>query len=274
MTAGETNSPRFEVNEDTLHAYVDGQVSAAEGAAVEAWLAAHPERADEVALWRRQNDALQAMFAPVAAEAVPARLDPRRIAKGLEARRWDWTRMAAAAVVVLALGAGGGWALRTATWTEKPASDRLIDGAIAAHDLYVAESTHAVEVGANDQAHLVTWLSSRIGRQISTPDLSTQGFTLIGGRLLPPLPETGTGPAAQLMYQNATANRLTVYITAAGVPGKPFETYAENGVEAYYWANAQITCTVVGDLPQAQMQTVADGVYQQLTWRPDPPARS
>ena len=79
-------------------------------------------------------------------------------------------------------------------------------------------------------------------RPLDTPNLAADGFTLVGGRLLPPIAESGTGPAAQLMYQNQTADRLTVYITAAGnPPGRPFENYAENGLEAYYWADSQIT---------------------------------
>jgi len=274
MSAG-SNERGITIDDKTLHAYVDGQLDAARRAEVEAWLAAHPERAAEIDHWQRQNAALKTMYDPVLNEPVPSRLDPHRMAATLARPRWNWSQLAAAAVVLLFLGLGGGWLLRTATWQEPPASDRLIDGAVTAHALYVKESRHAVEVGADDKAHLVTWLSNRLGRQIDAPDLATQGFSLVGGRLLPPLAETGTGPAAQLMYQNATSDRLTVYITAATKPvGRPFETYAEAGLEAYYWADAQITCTVVGDLPKTEMQTLAKGVYEQLTWRPDPPARS
>jgi anti-sigma factor RsiW len=275
MSAGETDRREFEVTEETLHAFVDGQLDAARRAAVEVWLAQHPDKAVEVAQWQRQNAALATMFGPVKAEPVPARLDPHRIAAKLAVVRWDWTRLAAAAVLLVFLSAGGGWVMRGLLWTEEAANDRLIDGAVAAHALYVKESRHAVEVTADDRAHLVTWLSNRLGRAIDTPNLGPQGFTLVGGRLLPPLAETGTGPAAQLMYQNATANRVTVYITAAGVDhGKPYELAKQKGLEAYYWANDQITCTVVGDLPEAEMKLVASGVYQQLTWRPDPGGRS
>jgi anti-sigma factor RsiW len=275
MSAGYDERQNFEVTEEALHAFVDGQLDAAERAAVEAFLAEHADKAAEVARWQRQNAAFSTLFAPIAAEPVPARLNPHRIA-AREADRWrSWSRIAAAAVLLVFLSGGIGWALRSATWQEEPASERLIDGAVAAHSLYAAESRHAVEVGADDRGHLVTWLSNRLGRAIDAPDLSAQGFTLVGGRLLPPLPETGTGPAAQLMYQNQAANRLTVYVTAASShPGKRYETYTENGLEAYYWANDKITCTVVGDLPQAQMQVVAKGVYQQLSWKPDPAGRS
>ncbi len=275
MSAGEDRPQPIDVTDELLHGYADGHLDGTHAAAVEAFLATHPDKAAEVALWQRQNAGLKALFGPVGREPVPPRLDLRRLAALQSRRRWDWTKIAAAAVVTLGVGVGTGWAMRTVTWQEEPAFERLIDGALVAHGLYVKESRHAVEVGANDQEHLVTWLSNRLGRQIGTPDLTAQGFTLVGGRLLPPLAETGTGPAAQLMYQNATANRITVYITAAGAwRDRAFDAETRKGLEAYYWANDQITCTVVGDLPVADMKSVANGVFQQLTWRPDPPGRT
>ena len=72
------------------------------------------------------------------------------------------------------------------------------------------------------------------------------------------------------MYENAAAERLTVYITAALPDGADaYEFVTRSGLDAFYWANGAITCTVVGNLPDADMQTVARKVYQQLTWRPD-----
>ena len=105
---------------------------------------------------------------------------------------------------------------------------------------------------------------------VNPPDLSAEGFALVGGRLLPPAVYGETGPAAQLMYENAADERLTVYITAALPDRKEAYEFTSRGPhEAFYWANDRITCTVVGELPEAQMQTVARKVYQQLTRRPD-----
>ena len=73
------------------------------------------------------------------------------------------------------------------------------------------------------------------------------------------------------MYENAAAERLTVYITGAlpdGDDAYEFVTVAAASTPST-GPTAQITCTVVGDLPDADMQTVARKVYQQLTWRPD-----
>lgn len=254
----------------TLLAFADDRLPGEAAEAVTRYLAEHPEAAAEVEAHRRQNAAISALFTPVRNEPVPARLKPERVAAGLRAQAGQWYRSAAAAIIVLALGAGGGWYGRDALSPAEAASDVLIDTAVTAHELYVNEKRHAVEVAAAEEDHLVTWLSNRIGQTIDAPDLTTQGFTLVGGRLLPSVTGSLTGPAAQLMYENATADRLTVYITAA-LPDKlsAYEFTARSGLDAFYWANEAITCTVVGDLPEEAMQVVAKQVYTQLTWRPD-----
>lgn len=260
------------ITEDMLHAYADGQLAAADRAAVEAWLAEHPAQLAEVEAWQRQNEALSALFAPVAKEPIPARLGPQLIAERRGATGAGWHHFAAAAVVLLALGGAIGWFSRDVVNPVEAASDLLIDHAVTAHALYVREKRHAVEVAAAEEDHLVTWLSNRIETPVAAPDLATEGFSLVGGRLLPEGYGTGAGPAAQLMYENAAAERLTVYITAALPDGRDaYEFATREGLDAFYWANGAITCTVVGSLPDADMKTVARKVYQQLTWRPDTP---
>lgn len=263
-------APNRTITDDMLHAYADGQLPAADRAAVEVWLAGHPDKLAEVESWQRQNEALAALFDPVAKEPIPARLGPQLIADRRGASRGGWQQFAAAAVVLIALGGTVGWFSRDVVNPAQAASDLLIDNAVTAHALYVREKRHAVEVAATEEDHLVSWLSNRIETPIAAPDLTTEGFTLVGGRLLPEGLGTGAGPAAQLMYENAAAERLTVYITGA-LPDKldAYEFTTRDGLDAFYWANGAITCTVVGSLPDADMKTVARKVYQQLTWRPD-----
>ena len=261
----------LEVTEALLLGFADGRLTDTERVAVERYLATHPDKAAEVALWQRQNEALRALFDAAAKEPVPARLEPRLIANRRAGNSgFGWPQMAAAAVVLVALGASAGWLGRDMVFPEEGASDILIEDAVSAHALFVKEKRHAVEVAATEREHLLSWLSNRIARPIDSPDLSGEGFTLVGGRLLPASAYSEAGPAAQLMYENAAAERVTVYITAAlpdRATAKEFTTH--DALDAFYWANDTITCTVVGDLPEAQMQTVARKVYTELTRRPD-----
>ncbi|KRA55385.1 anti-sigma factor family protein [Devosia sp. Root635] len=253
-----------QITRDQLTAYADGQLPETERIAVETYLSANPDAAAEVALLLRQTDAIRTLFGPAGAETVPVRLKPRRLAAEIGRRRIrSWGR-AAAAVVLVGLGLGAGWLARPLIEAQ-PASAMLIADAVNAHAVYVAENRHAVEVGGDDSEHLSTWLSNRLDTRLGMPDLVAQGFTLVGGRLLPGEPGAG-GRAAQLMYENAASDRVTIYVTAAlpdGTPAYQFASY--DGAEAFYWANARITCTVVGTLPEEQMKAVAGSVYSQLT---------
>jgi anti-sigma factor RsiW len=260
------------ITEADLHAYADGHVDEIRRSDVEAWLEAHPERAAEIAGWVRQNEAIRALFVVGANEQPPTRLSPHALAEAARKQRTEtWPRLAAAAVVILAMGGTLGWVSHGVISPAPTDADLLIDGAVAAHHLFVKEKRHAVEVEAVEEGHLVSWLSDRLQRPITPPDLAADGFTLVGGRLLPSYYEEGeSNAAAQLMYENAAAERITVYITAAHEGDKPtYSAVKEGGVDAFYWSDDRITCTVVGTLADAEMKAVAKKIYQQLTLRPD-----
>ena len=80
--------------------------------------------------------------------------------------------------------------------------------AAIAHATYSPEVRHPVEVGADDEQHLVAWLSKRLGIKVRAPKLDEAGMSLVGGRLLP----GDNGPVAQFMYQSQNGRRLTLYV--------------------------------------------------------------
>lgn len=78
----------------------------------------------------------------------------------------------------------------------------------SAYLIYASEVRHPVEVGAEQQQHLATWLGKRLGYPFAIPDLSKIGFDLVGGRLIP----VSGKPGAMLMYQDKTGRRVTVLV--------------------------------------------------------------
>jgi anti-sigma factor RsiW len=200
-------------------------------------------------------------------DAAPTALTPHTVAREIATSREQRVRNIAAALILVFLGAGIGWFGRDYLPPAEAAQDRLIDAAVLAHELYVKEKTHAVEVAAG-APNLMTWLSNRIATPIDAPNLTEQGFTFVGGRLLPGDPYGLPTPAAQLMYENASAQRVTLYITAALPDKKEVWSFKSVGsVEAYYWANDRVTCTVVGDLSEKELRMLGKKIFEQLTWR-------
>jgi len=252
------------ITRDMLMAYCDGQLGDADRSAVETHLAANPDAMAEVALIQRQNHAIQTLFAPAGAEPVPARLKPARLAEAQKSRRWQTLQRAAMITALLGIGMAAGWLLRP-SGDSPQLYDRLIADAVSAHTVYVAENRHAVEVAGDDSEHLSTWLSNRLATNLAMPDLSAQGLTFLGGRLLP-APAIPGGRAAQLMYEDRGGERLTLYITPAqGVDGPDYEKIAFGADTALYWANTLITCTIVGNEQPETLQAIANTVFSQLS---------
>jgi len=253
-----------EIDRDSLMAYLDNQLGPDDRAEMERRLAADPEAATEAALMQRQADAIRTLYGPAANEPVPSRLSPHRMALAAQRRRWQDMARAAMIIAVLGIGMAVGWLLRP--WADNPALyNRLIADAVSAHTVFVAEGRHAVEVAGEETDHLSSWLSNRLETPLAMPDLATAGFSFLGGRLLP-APAIPGGRAAQLMYEDADGERVTLYITPkTGVNGPSLELVRLGGDNALYWANATITCTIVGPQPPAQLQALADTVFAQLT---------
>lgn len=238
-----------------LHACADGRLAPARQAAVEAWLAEHPESAVEVNDWRRQKELLHTAFDPVLEESVPERL-----AVTVAARRRPPLPLLriAAGVGWLAIGVIIGFALHGKPAVEAPA---IVRQAAIAHAVYTPEVRHPVEVGAEQEAHLLQWLSKRLGTPLRAPQLAGIGYALVGGRLLP----GERGPVAQFMYEDAAGRRLTLYVRSGEDAGETAFRYAREGkVSVFYWVDGRLGYALSGDLPRAELLTIAEAAYRQL----------
>lgn len=220
-----------------------------------------PRLAEELAEWDRQDAALRALYAPVAEEPLPGRLlDPLRAARQIPTVRsapvlWRF----AAAVALVALGFVAGWG--GARLMPGATSPGLAQAAMAGYATYAVEVKHPVEVAAEDEAHLVQWLSKRLGAPIRPPDLGAEGFTLIGGRLLP----GDLTPAALLMYEDELGRRLALYITRSEDAARELAFAEEPGRQAFWWVEDGLGCALAGDLPRETLRRLAVAAYHGLT---------
>lgn len=221
--------------------------------------------------WARQDRALRRLYAPVAAEGLPDRFaailgravlgdtSGRGGAAQPASRSFPPRRAAAAAAAILALGIALGFgAARLDLPGTAAAGPTLADAALLAHSTYAPEVRHPVEVAASDSAHMTAWLSKRLGRAVAPPDFADEGFRLIGGRVLP----DANGPAAAMMYEDATGARVTVYIAPA--PGQretALRLASGHGSEGFWWADHGYGCAVVGEAPREELKAMAGKAY-------------
>jgi anti-sigma factor RsiW len=244
-----------EIIEADLHAYSDGRLDEARRLRVEAHLAHDARAAEKVRAWRGQNEALRALYNPVLNEPVPQRLLAARAPRV----RWPYYALAAA---VTGLSFGLGWTMRAHQAGQPPQAATLAHRAAVAYAVYAPEVRHPVEVGSDQQDHLVKWLSKRLGQDLRVPVLMQHGFELMGGRLLP----GGGGPVAQFMYQDARGQRVTLYVSRRD--GEPRDTAfrfsQENKISVFYWIDGTLGYALSAEMERARLLTVATAVYRQL----------
>lgn len=250
------------ISEDDLHAYADGQLDPARLMQVETWLAGHPETRAQIEEWRVQAAGLHRAYDRVLDEPVPARLIPAANAAPYWPNSLDARKLAA--VAWLLFGAAIGFFLRGETARDPGAAvalNSLPRQAAVAHAVFVPEVRHPVEVGADQEAHLVAWLSKRLGAPLKPPQLGEAGYRLVGGRLLP----GESGEVAQFMYENATRNRLTLYVRReAPKEGDTAFRYArENDVDVFYWTDSRFGYALSGNTGREDMLRLATQVYRQ-----------
>lgn len=248
----EPMTPGAPIGDDDLQAWADRRLPRDRCAAVEAYLAAHPDVASRLAAYVAQDIELAAALRSKFEEPIPARLRIDTLLARRRSRMTGQLARAASLLLVAGLGAAGGWAGHG--WTSGGNSLRVATAsAIAAYKTFTVEVRHPVEVRADEGAHLVQWISNRLERPITPPDLSPIGWRLMGGRVLP----TAHAPAAQLMYDDDHGARLTVYVQPMGIDGEEFSYTQQGDIRTIVWAERRLALVVTGKVSRDGLMAVA-----------------
>lgn len=262
------------ITEADLHAYVDGVLSESRQDEIELYLSSRPEEQERINAYRMQNDALRALFSPVLHERIPPRLTS---GIAFDTQRWTdrYGKVAAGLLVALVSGAGG-WMLHGAPQTSAllaKFSGSSADGpmtvsamahqAAIAHLVYTPDTRRPVEIGADQEEQLVKWLTKRTGADMHPPKLGTLGYELIGGRLVPG--DSGT-PAAQFMYQTASGQRLTLYVSTDQAQNKEtgFRFAQQGKINVFYWVDGKFGYVLSAGIDKGELTQIAYAVYDQL----------
>lgn len=240
-----------------LHAYADGELEAHERADVENHLAQDPEARQLLEAIRREKQALRDAYDPVLTEAVPFAI--AAAARGQLQQRISPWKAVAASVVLLGLGLAGGWF--SAIRSMPDAMALMSKRALVAHEVYANDARHFVEVSAAETEHLQKWLSKRIGANVDIPDLTAQGYTFLGGRLL----AAEDKPAGQLLFEDENKNRIAVFVMQNGDHKDiPMEMTQRGSLWGCYWMDGKFGLAVTGNLPKDDMLALAKEIYDQL----------
>lgn len=238
-----------------LHAYADGELDDTDKKLIEKELASDPEARALVDAWQRQKQQICDAFASAFEEPVPESVETVLLPPKAYLSVWH---VAAALILVLVLGLGAyglGWLVSGRD------AERFAESALSAHIVYAFENERPVEVPASERDYLDRWLTSRFGRPVIAPDLSSRGFAFVGGRLL----HEEQRPAAQLMYEDRSKRRLTVYMTANTTGSEiPFRLKKDAHLTTCYWLDEDAAYAVVGELQPSELLPLATFIYKTM----------
>lgn len=264
---------KLPITEADLQACVDAALPETRRSDVEDYLAARPEEAERVRAYMAQKQALRALFNPILDEPLPETLSaltspPPTVAADRSRRpflaRWSLQRVAVGFVIALVSGLAG-WMVHD----RYPPAESLAGAsasfprqAAVAHAVFSPDMRRPVEVSAEQEEQLVAWLSKRIGTPVRPPTLGALGFDLIGGRLLP----GNSSPVAQFMYQDATGQRLTLYISTENVTNQDtaFRFAQEGQVNVFYWVDGKFGYALSAGIDKSKLARIAMAVYDQI----------
>lgn len=268
-------------SDETLVAYLDGELDAGARSEVESWLESDAELRERVAALGASAEALRAAFEPVLHEPVPERLlaaarggaevidfaaaqkQPKR---PLMARQWArWA--AAAGVAGLLVGGGVGFFAggdNSAEVASNAAATSWLDNIAGYHKLLIsagADDQALVDVppDPNDPSRKVI---QKLPADFKLPNLKPWGLQFQGARYL----VISGQPATQLFYttDNKKLGPLTVVIGQTNLPDLAPTFDRRGDLNMIYWRHHGHTYALVGTADIGYLWNISNDIEYQL----------
>jgi anti-sigma factor RsiW len=170
-------------------------------------------------------------------------------------RRLSWAPLALAASVLVVALAGWSMARLVASRTATPA---LTEELLASHVRSQMLPGHRVDVVSSNQHTVKPWFEGKLDFSPPVPDLSSQDFSLVGGRL----EYIDHRPVAALVYQRRK-HLINLFIWPAGPETTSAATeLTRQGFHLVSWTRAGMTCWAVSDLNEAELKAFAELIQE------------
>jgi anti-sigma factor RsiW len=236
-----------------LHARLDNELDMAGSASIDLHLSDCRACAAQYAALESLRDEIAAAdlaYAPGAAleRNLAARL-LRESKSPFRFRSRNWLNasvMAAAAIGVVVLVVSIPM-LRIGSGTDAIGAEILDD------HLRALQPMHQVDVPSSDQHTVKPWFQGKINFSPPVPDLSKDGFVLVGGRL----DVIRRQPAAAIVYRRRQ-HIVSLYVSPSSGADSKLELHEQGGYHLLHWMQNNMSYWAVSDVDTADLRTFAE----------------
>jgi anti-sigma factor RsiW len=173
---------------------------------------------------------IKTMLLSVAAVAAPSR---RTLFRGFA----FGSALSAAAAALLLIAVTG------------PDQDRVVVSDVVSAHLRSLEANRLIDVQTGDQEGVKPWLGSRLGAAPPVPDLTAQGFSLVGGRIDYVL---GT-PVAAIVYRRS-GQFINLFVAQRAKADRAARVATMQGVNVDLWSEKGFNLCAVGDVSADELE--------------------
>jgi anti-sigma factor RsiW len=235
-----------------LHAYLDGELDAAGTVSFERHMKSCAEcqsaLANEETL--RRAIAQADLYTPASAglrQKIMTQLPTDRPTSSSQpvavSARWQWVALAACLLLAAALG----WSIISERSTPG-AAETLVTAAVDAH-LRSLQPGHLADVPSTDKHTVKPWFDGRLDFAPPVPDLSSEGFPLIGGRL-----DVLSGRTVAALVYGRRAHVVNVFVWKDMAPATPAESGQRQGYQWVSWQKDGFSFCAVSDTAAEDLQ--------------------
>jgi anti-sigma factor (TIGR02949 family) len=247
--------------QDLLHGYLDDELDVVSSRALTQHLQACPVctqvyEAQDALRMALRTSALS--FTPPPSLQKRVRAAVRRASRAdARPRWWTWGGLsvaAATAIVVFLMWSGGLVPMRS------PVDEHVLQDVIAGH-IRSLMVNHLTDVLSADQHTVKPWFEGHVDFAPPVPNLTAQGFPLVGGRL----DYLDNRPVAALVYKrHQHVINLFVWPAPPGA-ARSASTMTRHGYNLVQWTTAGMTYWAISTLNAQELQTFAQEIQRHST---------
>ena len=160
-------------------------------------------------------------------------------------------RLLLAASLLLTFGAGWGAHVLTER-RSATAEQNALEVAVADTHLRSLMSAHLTDVRSSDRHTVKPWFAGKVPLAPSVPDLSSDGFPLVGGRV----ESVGGHPSAALVYARRL-HMIDLFIWTTAAPDAESAPASYHGFAMVHWTAAGLAYWAVSDAGGAELAEFA-----------------